>query len=56
MPEVLLTREVATYLRLTPKTVRALVHQRKLAAVRLGHKLLFRRADVERAMKPSKEA
>lgn len=48
MADLLTARETATELRLSIHTVRAWVHQRRLPVVRLGRKVLFKKADLER--------
>ena len=48
VPEPVLTvKEVAEYLRVTPKTVYQLVKQGALKSFRVGRAVRFRRADVE---------
>lgn len=47
MAEVLTTKEVAEYLRMSPDTVKRLARQGRLPGVKLGHTWRFRKADLE---------
>jgi excisionase family DNA binding protein len=45
--ELMTTREVLLYLRVTPRTVYRLIREGDLPAVRMGGRWRFRRADIE---------
>ena len=45
--ELLTIPETAKFLRLQPSTVRAWIHQRKIAFVKIGRLVRIRRADAE---------
>lgn len=47
MAEVLTTKEVAEYLRMSADTVKRLARQGRLPGVKLGHTWRFRKADLE---------
>ena len=45
--ELMTTREVLRYLRVTPRTVYRLIREGDLPAVRMGGRWRFRRTDIE---------
>jgi excisionase family DNA binding protein len=45
--ELMTTREVLQYLRVTPRTVYRLIREGDLPAVRMGGRWRFRRVDIE---------
>ena len=51
MTELLDPKEAAKAMRCSIHTIRAWTYQRKLPAVRLGRKVLFRREDIENFIK-----
>ena len=56
-PETVLTvKEVAEYLRVTPKTVYSLAKQGSLKAFRVGRAVRFRRGDVNQFIAKSAES
>lgn len=55
LPPVLTVSEVAEYLRVTTKTVYALVKQGRLQSFRVGRAMRFHRADVEAFIEESKD-
>lgn len=44
---VMTVRDVATYLKLSEKTVRALARGRKISATKIGSKWRFRKSDID---------
>lgn len=55
MQSLLTVREVASYLNVSPRTVRRLVASRQLRCVRFGRALRFEQADVVRFVTGRKE-
>ena len=53
IPRLFTLLEVATMLRLSPHTIRAMVRKHRLEPVRICRRLLFRAADVERLVAES---
>jgi excisionase family DNA binding protein len=47
MSDVLTTKEAATYLKTTPDTIRRLLRQRRLPAMKLGGSWRLRRSDLD---------
>ena len=47
MSDVLTTREAATYLKTTPDTIRRLLRQRRLPAMKLGGSWRLRKSDLD---------
>lgn len=45
--EILTLRELAAYLKITPRTVYRLLADRKLPALRVGHAWRFRKSEVD---------
>lgn len=52
MNELLVIKEVADILRMTPRTVRHLVDSGQIPAVRVGRSVRIRRADLEKILVP----
>ena len=55
MNELLVIKEVADILRMTPRTVRHLVDSGQIPVVRVGRSLRIRRADLEKILVPGKQ-
>ena len=55
MNELLVIKEVADILRMTPRTVRHLVDSGQIPAVRVGRSVRIRRADLEKILVPGKQ-
>ncbi len=55
MDQLLTLQQVASYLNVSPKTVRRLVARRAIPCVRLGRALRFQPADVSRWVSARKE-
>jgi excisionase family DNA binding protein len=54
LPQLLTLSEVANLLRLSPHTIRAMVHKKKLFPVRICRRLLFSPDEVSRLLEESK--
>lgn len=46
-PDILTSREAATYLRVTPETIRAMVRRGDLPAARIGSQMRITRASID---------